>query len=96
MRALKATHCVDRSARTVGMSRESAYRLRRRKGAESFAAAWDAILAACPRGTTSLALQWHRLVRRTLKADPSARRAWAARQTEDETRKSLEPDGRSQ
>lgn len=46
------------------MSRESAYRLRRRRGAESFAAAWDSILAARPRGTSSPALVWHRLVRK--------------------------------
>jgi hypothetical protein len=46
------------------MSRESAYRLRRRKGAESFAGAWDGIMAARPRGTSSLALIWHRLVKK--------------------------------
>lgn len=46
------------------MSRETAYRLRRRKGAESFALAWDAILAARPRGSSSPALIWHRLVRK--------------------------------
>ena len=33
--------CVGTSARGVGMSRESAWRLRKRAGAESFAAAWD-------------------------------------------------------
>jgi hypothetical protein len=33
--------CVGSSARGVGMSRESAWRLRKRPGAESFAAAWD-------------------------------------------------------
>lgn len=33
--------CVGTSARGVGMSRESAWRLRARPGAESFAAAWD-------------------------------------------------------
>ena len=46
------------------MSRESAYRLRRRSGAESFAAAWDSILAARPRGSSSPALIWHRLVKK--------------------------------
>jgi len=46
------------------MSREGAYRLRRRPGAESFAAAWDSILAAWPRGTSSPALVWHRLVKK--------------------------------
>jgi hypothetical protein len=33
--------CVSAAARAVGKSRESAYRLRDRPGAESFAAAWD-------------------------------------------------------
>jgi hypothetical protein len=33
--------CVATAARLVGMSRESAWRLRARPGAESFAAAWD-------------------------------------------------------
>jgi NAD-dependent oxidoreductase involved in siderophore biosynthesis len=62
--ALARTGRVGRSALEAGMSRESAYRLRRRKGAESFAAAWDEILAARPRGSSSLALIWHRLVRK--------------------------------
>jgi hypothetical protein len=60
MRALALTRCVDRSARTAGMSRESAYRLRRRKGAESFAAAWDSVLAAHPRGVSEPSLIAHR------------------------------------
>jgi len=46
------------------MSRESAHCLRRRKGAGSFAAAWDSILAARPRGTSKPALVWHRLVKK--------------------------------
>lgn len=62
--ALARTGCVGRAALAAGMSRESAYRLRRREGAESFAAAWDSILAARPRGTSSPALVWHRLVRK--------------------------------
>jgi hypothetical protein len=33
--------CVSVAARGVGMTRKSAYRLRDRPGAESFAAAWD-------------------------------------------------------
>lgn len=61
---LADTGCVGRAALAAGMSRESAYRLRRRKGAESFTAAWDSILAARPRGSSSLALIWHRLVRK--------------------------------
>ena len=43
--ALYATGCVARAARSVGCSRESAYRLRARAGAESFAQAWDHVLA---------------------------------------------------
>ena len=36
--------CVETAAERVGMSGESAYRLRRRAGAEGFSAAWDAAL----------------------------------------------------
>lgn len=43
---LAEARCVSKAARRVGMSRESAYRLRRKPGAEEFAAAWDAILGA--------------------------------------------------
>lgn len=39
--ALARTRSVSAAARHVGMSRETAYRLRQRPGAESFAAAWD-------------------------------------------------------
>jgi hypothetical protein len=42
--ALTETRSVLAVARKVGMARETAYRLRRRQGAESFAAAWDAAL----------------------------------------------------
>jgi hypothetical protein len=35
---------VSAAAKAVGMSRDSAYKLRGRKGAESFAAAWDMAL----------------------------------------------------
>lgn len=62
--ALARTGCVGQAAHAAGMSRESAYRLRRRTGAESFATAWDSILAARPRGSSSPALIWHRLVRK--------------------------------
>lgn len=62
--ALAETLCVGAAARAAGMSREGAHRLRRRKQAGSFAAAWDSILAARPRGTSSPALVWHRLVRK--------------------------------
>lgn len=43
---LAQTRCVKKAASLVGMSRESAYRLRRKPGAEEFVAAWDAILGA--------------------------------------------------
>jgi len=62
--ALAQTGSIGQAALAAGMSRESAYRLRRRKGAESFAAAWDSILAARPCGSSSLALIWHRLVKK--------------------------------
>jgi hypothetical protein len=39
--ALTATGTVDSAARSVGMTRMAAYNLRKRDGAESFAAAWD-------------------------------------------------------
>ena len=42
--ALAITGSVSEAARRVAMARETAYRLRRRAGAESFAAVWDAIL----------------------------------------------------
>lgn len=41
---LVKTGSVRSAAQRVGMTRETAYRLRRRSGAESFAAAWDAIM----------------------------------------------------
>ena len=50
---LAETRSVAAAARLVGMTRESAYRLRDRPGAESFAAAWDSILARRPPAPTS-------------------------------------------
>lgn len=41
--ALAETGSVCAAARRVGMSRETAYRLRAKPGAGSFAAAWDAV-----------------------------------------------------
>lgn len=41
---LAITRSVSAAARAVRMARETAYRLRSRPGAESFAAAWDQIL----------------------------------------------------
>ena len=42
--ALARTRSVKKAAFAAGMTRESAYRLRGKHGAESFAAAWDAVL----------------------------------------------------
>lgn len=59
--ALRATRSISKAARAVGMSRKSAYRLRDRPDAQSFAAAWDEAFAARPpRGPTSVSLLWHR------------------------------------
>ena len=59
---LHRRRCVDAAARSVGMSRESAYRLRRRTGAASFVSVWDAIIASRPRGRTHIHLLWHRAI----------------------------------
>ncbi|HEY0149224.1 MAG TPA: hypothetical protein VGB70_09465 [Allosphingosinicella sp.] len=45
---LEETRSVTRAAAAVEMARETAYRLRQKTGAASFAAAWDAALAAPP------------------------------------------------
>jgi hypothetical protein len=42
---LAETGSVAEAARRVGMGRQSAWRLRRRRGAASFARAWDAVCA---------------------------------------------------
>ena len=41
---LAETRSVAKAARLVGMARETAYRLRRKPGAEGFAAAWDSVM----------------------------------------------------
>jgi hypothetical protein len=41
LRALAATHSVKAAAKTVGMSRQSAYKLRSRLKGKAFDAAWD-------------------------------------------------------
>ncbi len=65
---LAARLSVTEAAGRVGMSRESAYRLRGRKGAESFAAAWDGIASALPKREPSVhELLWDRAVRGVLK-----------------------------
>jgi hypothetical protein len=59
---LAETRCVSKAARAVGMGRESAYRLREKPGAESFAAAWDKLLAAPGESRMSTHdLLWHRM-----------------------------------
>ncbi|WP_422060903.1 hypothetical protein [Sphingopyxis sp.] len=45
IRALEAMGSVGQAARAVGMGRRSAYRLRERPGADSFASAWDRAIA---------------------------------------------------
>lgn len=57
---LAETGSVAEAARGVGMGRESAWRLRRRAGADSFAHAWDVVCAlrkgqAVPRRKVTLA-----------------------------------------
>lgn len=47
---LALTRSVREAARRVGMARETAYRLRAKPGAESFAAAWDAVLGRAEEG----------------------------------------------
>lgn len=53
-----------RAAASVGMSRKSAYALRDRPGAESFAAAWDAALAIARRRRAAALppTEWQRAV----------------------------------
>jgi hypothetical protein len=46
LRALSLTGTVESAARMVAMSRKSAYQLRARAGAESFADAWDIALSS--------------------------------------------------
>ena len=65
--ALARYLCVDRAAAAAGMSRESAYRLRRHPGAASFADAWSLILAGKRKGSSDLSLLWHRAFYGTLR-----------------------------
>ena len=51
--ALAETGSVREAARRAGMTRETAYRLRSRPGAGSFAAAWDKVTGAAPQGDRS-------------------------------------------
>lgn len=54
---LARTGCVGRAAHAAGMSVTSAYTLRRRSGAESFAAAWAAALADARRRAFEFAIE---------------------------------------
>jgi len=60
---LAQTRCVSKAAAMVGMSRDSAYQLRRKPGAEEFVAAWDAILGvpASPQPKITLETLFQRL-----------------------------------
>lgn len=51
--ALAETGSVVAAARRVGMARETAYRLRRKAGAESFAATWDQVAGKVTGGETA-------------------------------------------
>ncbi|MFA7595812.1 MAG: hypothetical protein WCY92_05595 [Novosphingobium sp.] len=60
---LAQTGCVARAAAKLGMARETAYRLRRREGADSFAHAWDAVMTIrsgdeAPRRKVTLDERW--------------------------------------
>lgn len=61
--ALAETRSVSAATRKVRMARETAYRLRKLRGAESFSAAWDAVLGRVTPG------------RRKVTAEERARRA---------------------
>jgi hypothetical protein len=57
LEALADTGCVTPAARSVGMSPESAYRLRRKPGAEAFGKAWDGAIAHGIKKLTDIALE---------------------------------------
>ena len=81
---LAETGSVAAAARHVGMTRESAYRLRDKPGAESFAAAWDSILAQRPPAPKSTQeLLWHRAFYGTLKPIMRGGRHVATRHSPD-------------
>ncbi len=69
---LRLTGSVEAAARAVGMRRETAYRLRRRPGGESFAAAWDAAMP--PRGMAHPDRLWHRILNGSASRTGRARR----------------------
>ena len=55
--ALASSHNVSAAARSVGMSRQSAYRLRARLRGEPFDLAWDAAFQCCFDGLAEAALE---------------------------------------
>ena len=55
--ALAETHSVSHAARAVGMSRQSAYRLRARLRDQPFALAWDAAYQSAPHSLYHAALE---------------------------------------
>lgn len=55
--ALAETHCVASAARSVGMSRQSAYALRARLRDEPFGMAWDAAYVSAPHSLYRAALR---------------------------------------
>lgn len=68
---LAETGSVSIACARVGMSRNTAYKLRRKPGAESFAAAWDAALGAPVRKVTITDLPYlayHGLIRPCFRA----------------------------
>jgi hypothetical protein len=64
IKALSQGYRTGRAAQRVGMSRQTAYALRQRPGAESFAAAWNAAVdaAACRRSASRAPSEWERAV----------------------------------
>ncbi|MBU0557699.1 MAG: hypothetical protein KKD64_09185 [Alphaproteobacteria bacterium] len=57
LEALADTGCVDAAAKSVGMTRQSAWRLRRRSDARAFDLAWDAALERAMQQLVSVALE---------------------------------------
>lgn len=55
--ALEAMGSVGQAAKAVGMSRQSAYNLREREGAESFARSWDMALECGRRRQFDIAME---------------------------------------
>lgn len=81
---LVEARCVSTATRAVGMSRESAYRLREKPGAESFAAAWDKILEAqCESRMSTHDMLWHRVEYGKIRPIMNRGRCVAVRTTPD-------------